>query len=948
MKNWKRMLAVLLSVAMLVSMCSMLASCGDEESGEENNGVTVDPDDAAIAGDGVYVVSVKTAGGMPMAGLSVYVYADNTLKDLKEFKQLDERGKAQFNLDQGGNYAVTVTGAPKGYKVEESYSFENNVATIVLTSSVIQGEDITTAQLKLGDVMYDFSLTTPDGKKYTLSEVLKEKKVVLLNFWYTTCGPCASEVPYMEEAYKQFKDKGEIIAVNNHPTDNNTTIQNFKNQYKLSFPMMQAPAAWSNTFSIQGYPTTFVIDRYGVICLVEVGGITSKRPFISMFEHFTADKYEQKIFNALDELVTNVKPNVPNEKNEDLNKALTTSDAIKLSNSEGEDSEFAWPFKIIDKDGKKAVKSTNKDIDGSYAILIADVTLKKGQALGMEYIVSSEAASDILHVIVDDEPIYQIAGNDEKASWKTCYPWVATKDGTYKVVISYIKDESNSIGEDTAYIRNLHIVDSAKVDAETYIPRYAATEKEDGTYDYVKVVHNPADDYYHVGSKTGPILLANLMQPTQFDMEKSMWDLTYEGEYKKDGKSYYDLMLTYFSMASNSTLNGFSPVTKELGARLQEMADLAGFEEGNKNEWLKLCKYYEAYGTNGKQLEDPCKGLMPFNAYTAKEGKNVATNQFTYNRVIMPRGLLAEFVPKKSGVYRITSRAQSQQGVDAWIFGKNREELLTYELDERMWNDDKNVSMVYYMKAGTPYYIDIAFWDVYEEGTIPYDIEYIAPSYDHFRLCSPGYFTYDSDATGDQMYYLIQGGIDVVLKNGKYYEDLGGGKTGSLIYADFSGLTALFNKPIATVPAYNEDGTVKKNDKGETEYIKGMIDLGGFDFSKDENDLYVLSILEKYNGDQKKADDYLKEYWGEEYEQNAENYKLKEVFAGKYHGKGKDMTAKIKKYVSKMEKGPAERKGCVVVDKELAELLQMLMEKYTFENVDNAWLKVCYYYDHLG
>jgi len=141
---------------------------------------------------------------------------------------------------------------------------------------------------------------------------------------------------------------------------------------------------------------------------------------------------------------------------------------------------------------------------------------------------------------------------------------------------------------------------------------------------------------------------------------------------------------------------------------------------------------------------------------------------------------------------------------------------------------------------------------------------------------------------------------------------------------------------------------VKKNDKGETEYIKGMIDLGGFDFSKDENDLYVLSILEKYNGDQKKADDYLKEYWGEEYEQNAENYKLKEVFAGKYHGKGKDMTAKIKKYVSKMEKGPAERKGCVVVDKELAELLQMLMEKYTFENVDNAWLKVCYYYDHLG
>ena len=33
---------------------------------------------------------------------------------------------------------------------------------------------------------------------------------------------------------------------------------------------------------------------------------------------------------------------------------------------------------------------------------------------------------------------------------------------------------------------------------------------------------------------------------------------------------------------------------------------------------------------------------------------------------------------------------------------------------------------------------------------------------------------------------------------------------------------------------------------------------------------------------------------------------------------------------------------------QLAELLQMLMEKYTFENVDQSWLKLCYYYDYLG
>ena len=940
MKTWKRLLTAFLTVAMLVSMCSMLASCGNKDE--------VDPEDAAIAGGNTYVVNVKTAGGMPLSGVAVYVYKDDSLKDLVQFKETDAKGKIIFTMDESKDYAVTLTGIPKGYDVKESYSFKDNIATITLTSSLIKGEELTGATLGLGDVMYDFSVTTPAGEKITLSEMLKKKKVVLLNFWYTTCTYCVAEFPYMQKAYETYGDDVGIIALN--PMEQNNAIQAFQNEMKLTFPMAACPAAWSTTFNVSGYPTSILVDRYGVICLVEAGGITSQRPWTCMFDHFTADKYEQKLFTALSELVTNVKPTYKNEKAEDLAATLNANGApITYRHAEGDDAEYAWPFIIQEKDGKKCVKASNQGIDDSYSILIADVELKKGQALGMDYIVSSEGGSDVLHVIVNDEPIYQISGADDKASWKTCYPWVATEDGTYEVVISYIKDGTNSTGDDTAYIRNLRVVDSSKVDYATYIPRYAATEQEDGSFSYVSIVLNNNDNYYHVGSANGPLLLVDLMGSTQFSEEESVWDMLYETDVKIGGKAAYDVVLDYFSMASNSSLNGFCTVTKELAEYLKEIAKVKGFDEEDPNEWLKLCKYYQAYGTGGKQLEDPVRGLMPFNSFKATLGKNVSTNYFQYNRVVMPRGYLAEFVPSKSGVYRITSRSTSQQGVDGWIFDKNRTALLTYEMDERLWNDDKNVSMVMYMKAGTPYYIDIAFWDVYEEGVIPYDIEYVGASYDLFRLCSPGYFTYDSDATGSQMYYLIQGGIDVVYKNGRYYEDLGGGKTGSMIYADFSGVTSLFSNPIATVPAYNADGTLKKNAKGEQEYITGMIDMGGFDFSKTENDLYIVGILKKFNGDTKKADEYLKEQWGADYEANAAEYQIQDVFAGKYHGDGPDLTAEMKTYVAKMKTGgPAELNGCVEVDKRLAEILQMLMEKYTFENVDNAWLKVCYYYDHLG
>lgn len=263
--------------------------------------------------------------------------------------------------------------------------------------------------------------------------------------------------------------------------------------------------------------------------------------------------------------------------------------------------------------------------------------------------------------------------------------------------------------------------------------------------------------------------------------------------------------------------------------------------------------------------------------------------------------------------------------------------------------------MVFYMEAGKAYYIDIAFWDPYEVGYIYYDIEYVASTLNHFRLAAPGYFTYDTNATGDAMYHLIAGGIKPVLgTDGKYYEDLGKDangkqKYGGLLYADFTGLTAVFDTPIATVPAYDKNGKPVYDANGKPVMVTGMIDKGGFDFSKTEDDLYVLAALKQNGGDEQKTIEYLKDVWGEEYEQNAELYQLEDVFAGRYHGKGKDYTAEMRTYLNQMiTTGAEELRGCVPMTERLAELLQMLMDKYTFENVDHAWTKLCYYYDYLG
>jgi hypothetical protein len=127
----------------------------------------------------------------------------------------------------------------------------------------------------------------------------------------------------------------------------------------------------------------------------------------------------------------------------------------------------------------------------------------------------------------------------------------------------------------------------------------------------------------------------------------------------------------------------------------------------------------------------------------------------------------------------------------------------------------------------------------------------------------------------------------------------------------------------------------------------GLVDKGAFDFSKTEDDNTVLAYIAQNDGDVKKTDEFLRKEWGEQYDQYAEQYHLEDVYEGIYHGKGADMSDTIRAYAKKMATS-GELNGCVAVDKELAEILQMLMDKFTFENVDNSWIKVCYYYNNMG
>lgn len=975
MKKLSKVLCLLLALSMVLSM----AACG---------GKVEDTNPSSTAGGnqtterGTYIVTVKTAGGMAMQGIDVYIYEDSDTGDLKKFASTNENGQVTFDLPIKSNYVVVLNGVNEGYDLKPYYTFNGNSCLIVLESEIIKGESVNNVKFEVGDIMYDFTVTDPEGNVINLSEALAANKMVMLNFWFADCAYCVEEFPFVEEVYQQYGDRMEIIALDPMPNDTNNSVIDMRERLGLSFPMAKCDVGFNaSNFGGDGYPTSVFIDRYGMVALIISGAFPNKYTLETLVKYFTAENYTQKIVNSLEDVVSTIKPTDKLDASawmdSDAIGALVNSGDITIQYHHEEsvnDAEYAWPFIAGEKNGVPCMMSSNAEIDSSFSIIYANVELKAGQAIGFDYICSSEAGSDMLHVIVDGEAIYSIGGDSANGEWKSCYPWVATKDGTYEVALCYIKDGSENVGDDTFYFKNVRVLDASQIDAPTYIPHQGAVEQEDGSYEYAEIFYNEFDGYYHVGSVNGPLLLANLMGYTQLAEDDYLYNMAVNGMFVIDGHDYIEELVEFANYASNAKLNGYCTVNKALAELLAILDDVIGFD-GHEYEWLKLCKYYSAYGTN-TELEDPIRGLATYSAlpayegngwYNAETGEYSGYNCFFYNGTpILPRGYMAKFVPEKSGVYHISSKNTSSMGVNGWVFDADRNVLCESENNYRYFQDMANVNMILYMEAGQEYFIDIAFWDMYEVGYVSFNIEYMGKTYDLFQLAAPPLFTYLLDENGDLIYdangnivsELISGGIDVVMdEKGYYRHDLGldanGNQIyGSYIYAEFTGITAVISKSIATVPIYNADGTLKRDEDGNVIYSKGLIDSGAFNFSINEYDEYVLRYIEECNGDLEATDAKLREIWAEAYDEYASIYKLEEIYdayrgLGSYHGSGTDETEAIRAYLDKMISNGKED-GCVKVDAELARLLQLLMEKYTFKNVENSWLKLCYYYDYLG
>lgn len=132
------------------------------------------------------------------------------------------------------------------------------------------GENSVTAPA-VGYVAPDFTLPTLSGETFTLSEQLGQP--VVINFWATWCPPCRAEIPFFQSAARKYNGQVAVVGVDDgEPVP---LVRDFVNQLGMTYPVpLDEDSAVSKTYRINSLPTTYFVDRDGVIRDIHIGIIS--------------------------------------------------------------------------------------------------------------------------------------------------------------------------------------------------------------------------------------------------------------------------------------------------------------------------------------------------------------------------------------------------------------------------------------------------------------------------------------------------------------------------------------------------------------------------------------------------------------------------------------------------------------------------------------------------
>jgi cytochrome c biogenesis protein CcmG/thiol:disulfide interchange protein DsbE len=129
----------------------------------------------------------------------------------------------------------------------------------------------------IGSPAPDFTLQTPDGQTFSLSDL--KGHPVMVNFWATWCDYCKLEMPFLDAvAVDTARVDGGLKVVAVDVQESADAVRSFQQTHDMPFQVvLDAKGQVANLYNVKGLPTTYFIDKDGIIKYVKVGALASQK-----------------------------------------------------------------------------------------------------------------------------------------------------------------------------------------------------------------------------------------------------------------------------------------------------------------------------------------------------------------------------------------------------------------------------------------------------------------------------------------------------------------------------------------------------------------------------------------------------------------------------------------------------------------------------------------------
>jgi len=124
------------------------------------------------------------------------------------------------------------------------------------------------AEPKKGDLFSGINATDINGKQVNTADL--KGKVLVINYWFTSCPPCRKEMPLLNKIAGKYKDQKDIVFIG-ITFDSTETVKKFLAKREFRYQVIAGADFLVYTGGITVFPTNIVIDRQGKIQYVSPG-----------------------------------------------------------------------------------------------------------------------------------------------------------------------------------------------------------------------------------------------------------------------------------------------------------------------------------------------------------------------------------------------------------------------------------------------------------------------------------------------------------------------------------------------------------------------------------------------------------------------------------------------------------------------------------------------------